>query len=99
MLVLLVIRTVDDIHEAAFDDEVQVELTNHLDELGIEAKIDDWSITTTKQGVFQLAVQRESPQQIVGEKVTILEKKLEESLNKPVSHDLTVVPVKILHAQ
>ena len=98
MLVLLVTRTVHDIHEAAFDDEVQVELTKHLDELGIEAEVDDRSITTTKKGVFRLAAQLESPKQITQQEVAALEDKLESSLNKQVSLDLTVIPVNVLHA-
>ncbi|NOQ47107.1 MAG: TIGR00341 family protein [Desulfobulbaceae bacterium] len=99
MFVLLVSRTVHDMHEAAFDDEVQVELTQHLDDLGIEAEVDDWSITTTKKGVFRLAVQLESPRQISQKEVAVLEKKLEESLEKSVELDLTVIPVMRMHTQ
>jgi uncharacterized hydrophobic protein (TIGR00271 family) len=98
MLGLLVTRTVDDIHEAAFDDDVQVELKKHFDELGIEVEVEDWIITTTKKGVFQFAVQVESPRQISEKEVAVLEKKLEESLNKQVSLQLTVIPVDVLHA-
>ena len=93
MLFLLVTRTVHDVREANFDDEVQIELTTHLDELNIEAKVDDWSITTTKKGIFRLAVQLESAKQISGKDVAALEKKLEESLNKPLELDLSVIPM------
>ncbi len=99
MLVLLVTRTVHDVRNANLDDEVQVELTQYLNELNIEAKVDDWSITTTKKGVFRLAVQLESPKQISRHEVAALEKKLEESLNKPVELDLTVIPVMRMHTQ
>ena len=93
MLVLLVTQAVHDVREANFDDEVQIELTTHLDELNIEAKVDDWSKTTTKKRVFRLAVQLESAKQISGKDVAALEKKLEASLKKPLELNLTVIPM------
>lgn len=99
MLVLLVTRTVHDVRKANFDDEVQVELTQYLNELNIESEVADWSITTTKKGVYRLAVHLESPKQISQQEVVVLERKLEESLNKPVELDLTVIPMVRMHTQ
>ena len=99
MLVLLVTRAVHDVREADFDDEVQVELTQYLEELDIEAEVADWKILTTREGVFQFDVQLESPGEITKKDVSALEKRLETSLKKQVVLDLTVVPVERLHAQ
>lgn len=97
MLGLLIIRATEDIQEAAFDDEVQIELVRYMEELDIQAEIDDWSIVTTKNGDFSIALQLESSQDIPPEKVAALEDKLENSLNKQVSLDLTVILVEKLH--
>ena len=99
MSVLLVTRTVHDMHAANFDDEVQIELTQHLDELNIDAQVDDWKITTTREGVFQLDVQLQSPQGITSKDVKDLEGRLEASLNKQISLGITVDLVDKLHAE
>jgi uncharacterized hydrophobic protein (TIGR00271 family) len=99
MSVLLVSRTVHDMNEADFNDEVQVELTQYLDELNIDAQIADWKITTTREGVFQLDVQLQSAKEITSKEVKALEKRLEASLNKQVSLDVTLDLVDKLHAE
>ncbi len=99
MLVLLVTRTVHDIHEAAFDDEVQVALTRHLDELNIDAQVAYWKITTTSKDIFQLDIELKSPKEITQNMVKALEKRLEASLKKQVSLDLAVSPIERLHAE
>ncbi len=99
MLVLLVTRTIHDVREANFDDEVQVELTQYFEKLDIKTEVADWKITTNREGVFQFDVQLESPQEITAKEVNALEKRLETRLKKQVVLDLTVVPVERLHAQ
>jgi uncharacterized hydrophobic protein (TIGR00271 family) len=99
MSVLLVTRTVHDMHEADFDDEVQVELIQHLKELNIDAQLAGWKIATTSDGIFQLDVQLESPKKVTPSEVKALEKRLETSLKKQVSLDVAVSPIDKLHVE
>ena len=97
MLALLVSQTISDIREVDYDNEIQTGISNYFDEIGIKAKVNYWSMSTTKNGISQLAVQVESPKQISRKEVDVLEKRLTEGLNKSISLDLTVLPVKVYH--
>ena|GEM_PF-6744557 len=77
---------------------VKLTLAYHLKKLDIRASVSDWKISTTQQGEFKVDLQVNSATQITNKQVKALEEKLEESLEKQVSLDVTVTPVSLLHA-
>jgi uncharacterized membrane protein len=98
MFGILISQTVEEVEEASINDKVQLELTYHLQKLGIKADVSDWKISTTQQGEFKVDLQLKSANKIIDKEVEALEEKLEESLKKPVILDITVIPVDLLHA-
>ena len=98
MFGILLSQTVEEIEDASLNDKVKVTLAYHLKKLDIRASVSDWKISTTQQGEFKVDLQVNSATQITNKQVETLEEKLEESLEKQVSLDVTVMPVSFLHA-
>jgi len=98
MFGILLSQTVEEIEDASLNDKVKVTLAYHLKKLDIRASVSDWKISTTQQGEFKVDLQVNSATQITNKQVETLEEKLEESLEKQVSLDVTVIPVSLLHA-
>ena len=99
MFGLLITQAVEDTQDASLNDEVQFELAHNLSELGIKAKVTDWNISTTKKGVFQIDVQLASSNPITNTQVKAFEERLEVSLKKQVSLDVTVISTDLLHVE
>jgi len=93
VLALLITQTVTDFTKAAFDDDVQNELSSLVEDLGMGASIDDWRVTAKKDGAFQISVLLKSTKPISREEIEVMEEKLGQSLRKPVSLDLDVIPL------
>jgi len=98
MFGILFSQTVEDIDDASLDDKVQLELTYHLEKLGVKANLTDWKISTTHNGGFKVDLQLQSATKLTSKVAETLEERLEESLKKPVTLDITVTPVDRLHA-
>ncbi len=98
MFGILLSQTVEEIEDASLNDKVKLTLAYHFKKLDIRASVSDWKISTTQQGEFKVDLQVNSATQITNKQVKALEEKLEESLEKRVSLDVTVTPVSLLHA-
>ncbi len=97
MFSILITQTVEDVQDASLNDKVELELTYHLEKLGIKADVSDWKISTAAKGGLRVDLQLRSSKKITNKEVKALEEKLENSLKKPVSLDLTIIPVDLLH--
>ncbi len=80
------------------NDKVQLELTYHLEKLGIKGGVSDWNISTTKDGELRVNLQLRSSKKITNKEIEALEERLEDNLKKQVILDVTVIPVDLLHA-
>jgi len=98
MFGILISETIEDIEDASLDDKVKLELTYHLEKLGVKANLSDWKISTTHKGGFKVDLQLKSATKITNKVAETLEERLEDRLKKPVTLDITVIPVDRLHA-
>jgi uncharacterized hydrophobic protein (TIGR00271 family) len=98
MFSILITQTVEDVQDASLNDKVQLELAYHLNKLGIKANISDWKLFITQEGGLRIDLQLRSSNPISNKEVEALEERLEDSLNKQVILDITVIPVNLLHA-
>lgn len=99
MFGLLITQAVEDTQEASLNEDVEFELAHNLSELGIKAKVTNWKISTTQKGVFQIDVQLMSPNPITNTQISAFEQRLEASLKKQVSLDVTVISTDLLHVE
>jgi len=98
MFSILITQVVEDVQDASLNDKVQLELTYHLEKLGIKGGVSDWNISTTKDGELRVNLQLRSSKKITNKEVEALEERLEGNLKKQVILDVTVIPVDLLHA-
>jgi uncharacterized hydrophobic protein (TIGR00271 family) len=99
MLLLLVTRTVKEVREANFEDEVQEELTTYLTDLKLAASVDHWSMTAASSGTTKLDLRLEVTRQLSAAEVESLRKRMEQTLGTPVSLDLELIPITRMSSQ
>ena len=98
MFSILITQVVEDVQDASLNDKVQLELTYHLEKLGIKGRVSDWKISTTQKGELRVNLQLRSSKKITNKDIKALEERLEDNLKKQVILDVTVIPVDLLHA-
>ena len=99
MLLLLVTRTVEEVREANFDDDVKEELTAYLTDLELPATVGRWSMTAASSGTTKFDLRLEATRQLTDAEVESLRTRMEHTLGTPVSLDLELIPITRISSQ
>lgn len=99
MIFLLVTRTVDEVKDANFDEEVRSELSNFFAELNLQARVDSWKMSTGDRGETDFYLRVKADGELSDQDIDTLRLKIGKALGRPVSLDLEIAPVTFSHSE
>ncbi|WP_419177105.1 DUF389 domain-containing protein [Desulfosediminicola sp.] len=92
MLILLVVETTQGVMEASLSDEVEQELVKYITDLGLDAELENWEITTTRSGKARVDLELRSERQLTPNERIALQKRLKADIGKPVLLKIEILP-------